>query len=206
MINFLFWLFCHLLTRVLFRIEIEDQRKVIPPKTIYIANHVTTLDWLIIKSALTEEVLFVSHKSFVDHPCLGKLLQLVNCIPIAGDLPSIRRAFRQINGTLKAGKSICIFPEGQLTTNGQIAEFRPGILKIHALNEKTAITPLTLSGFWDTFWSKKNGWFYNRLTSFRFHRPVVKLTIHEQIRTSVFAPYPHKLQYLRALVKMSHHP
>lgn len=206
MINFLFWLFCNVVARVLFNFEIDDQRTVIPPKTIYIANHVTTLDWLIIKAALPGKVMFISHKSFVNHPCLGKLLKLVSCIPIADDLPSIRQAFRQLGSNLNAGNSICIFPEGRLTQDGEVADFKPGILKIHALHSQIPITPLTLSGFWGTFWSKKDGWFYNRLSTFKLTRPTVKLTIHEQVPWSVFLPYPHKLQYLRALVKLGHTP
>ena len=55
--------------------------------------------------------------------------------------------------TLRDGQLVCIFPEGQLTTDGEIGEFRSGVSNIL---ERTAVpvVPMALSGLWESVFSR----------------------------------------------------
>ncbi len=52
------------------------------------------------------------------------------------------------------GSLVCIFPEGRLTPDGEVHEFRPGVLRI--LKETPVpVIPMALSGLWDSMFSRK---------------------------------------------------
>ena len=54
---------------------------------------------------------------------------------------------------MKAGEAVCIFPEGELTKNGELQRFRNGVSKIqHASN--VPVIPFYVDGAYD-IWSKK---------------------------------------------------
>jgi 1-acyl-sn-glycerol-3-phosphate acyltransferase len=51
---------------------------------------------------------------------------------------------------------VCIFPEGRLTSDGEIGEFRAGMMRI--LKETPVpVVPLALTGLWDSMFSRKYG-------------------------------------------------
>ena len=51
---------------------------------------------------------------------------------------------------------VCIFPEGRLTTDGDLGPFRPGIERILQRNPVPVI-PLALQGLWGSFFSRAGG-------------------------------------------------
>ena len=51
---------------------------------------------------------------------------------------------------------VCIFPEGKLTTTGEIDEFKNGVEKIIA-QDPVPVVPLALKGLWGSFFSHKDG-------------------------------------------------
>ena len=55
---------------------------------------------------------------------------------------------------LRDGNLVCIFPEGRLTSDGEIGDFRAGMMRI--LKETPVpVVPLALSGLWDSMFSRK---------------------------------------------------
>jgi 1-acyl-sn-glycerol-3-phosphate acyltransferase len=54
---------------------------------------------------------------------------------------------------LRDGQLVCIFPEGRLTTDGEIREFLAGMLRI--LKETPVpVVPMALRGLWGSFFSR----------------------------------------------------
>ena len=54
---------------------------------------------------------------------------------------------------LKDGELVCIFPEGKLTGDGEINEFKSGLTRI--LQETPVpVIPLALQGLWGSFFSR----------------------------------------------------
>jgi 1-acyl-sn-glycerol-3-phosphate acyltransferase len=61
---------------------------------------------------------------------------------------------------LAEGELVCIFPEGALTKDGQIAPFKSGVEKIlerAALRgQDVPVVPMALKNMWGSMWSKQD--------------------------------------------------
>jgi 1-acyl-sn-glycerol-3-phosphate acyltransferase len=60
-----------------------------------------------------------------------------------------------VQEALAAGELVCIFPEGALTRDGEIAPFRGGVERILAVNP-VPVVPMAITGLWDSMWSKRD--------------------------------------------------
>src|SRR5689334_24884313 len=80
----------------------------------------------------------------------------MKAIPVAPekqDREVYERAFEVVAKELRAGQLVCIFPEGHLTKDGEIATFRAGMLRI--LKETPVpIIPMALSNLWGSMFSR----------------------------------------------------
>ena len=68
----------------------------------------------------------------------------------------LERAFAAVGDALDAGDLVCIFPEGRITTTGDLNPFRPGIERILARNS-VPVVPMALRGLWGSFFSRHGG-------------------------------------------------
>jgi hypothetical protein len=57
---------------------------------------------------------------------------------------------------LADGEVVGIFPEGKLTANGEMNDFRKGVDKILE-RRSVPVVPLALRGLWGSFFSRKGG-------------------------------------------------
>lgn len=126
---------------------------------VVVCNHVSFVDAIIIAAAVPRPLRFVMDHQIFKIPLLSALFRTVKAIPIApskenGTLKA--QAFDAIADALKNGEAVCIFPEGKITFDGQINEFRPGIEEIIA-RTPVPVVPMALRGLWGSFFSRKNG-------------------------------------------------
>ena len=56
---------------------------------------------------------------------------------------------------LAAGELVAIFPEGKVTSDGELNAFRPGISRILQSNP-VPVVPLALSGLWGSLFSRRD--------------------------------------------------
>lgn len=148
------------LTRMMYRLRCHGLERI--PETgaaVLVCNHVSYVDALIIAGSCRRPVRFVMHADYYGWPGLRWLFRLAGVIPIASSRvnPSVlRQALERINQALGAGELVCLFPEGRLTRNGEIDDFRPGIEKIIRRNP-VPVVPLALRGLWGSMFSRKSG-------------------------------------------------
>ena len=57
---------------------------------------------------------------------------------------------------LADGDLLCIFPEGALTRDGELAEFKGGVMKLLETNP-VPVVPLALQNLWGSYFSRKDG-------------------------------------------------
>ena len=131
---------------------------------VLVCNHVSFVDWLIITCCCRRPIRFVMHVSFFKIPFLGFLFRSAKTIPIASakDNPELlKRAFDQIASELEAGELVCIFPEGKLTKDGEMNEFKQGIERII---ERTPVPvlPMGICGMWESFLTRRAGSWWDR--------------------------------------------
>ena len=90
-------------------------------------------------------------------PVLSTIFRGMKAIPVAPakeDPEVYERAFQIVASELRDGQLVCIFPEGRLTSDGEIGEFRAGMMRI--LKETPVpVVPMALTGLWDSMFSRK---------------------------------------------------
>ena len=125
---------------------------------VLVSNHVSYVDGLIIGGACRRPIRFVVFEPIYRIPLLNLIFRFGKAIPIAGQKQNsiaYRQAFETIKKALDEGELVCIFPEGQLTPDGEIHEFKRGIEKI-IKDSPVQVIPTALKGLWDSFFSRKD--------------------------------------------------
>jgi 1-acyl-sn-glycerol-3-phosphate acyltransferase len=94
-------------------------------------------------------------------PVLGWLFRLAKAIPVAPraeDASAYESAFDAAARVLQEGDLLCIFPEGGITKDGTLQEFKGGIMKIlertHAAGMNVPVVPMALTNLWGSFFSR----------------------------------------------------
>ncbi|WP_137971421.1 MFS transporter [Pseudomonas sp. F(2018)] len=151
--RFLIWMLSHSMYRVR-----HQNLEVIPEEgaAVLVCNHVSFVDALLIGGAVRRPVRFVMYYKIYNLPVLNFIFRTAGTVPIAGrneDPEVFERAFARIAQYLAEGEVVCIFPEGKLTTSGDIDEFKAGVERILAANPVPVI-PLALQGLWGSFFSR----------------------------------------------------
>jgi 1-acyl-sn-glycerol-3-phosphate acyltransferase len=96
-------------------------------------------------------------------PVMRWIFRTGKAIPIAGarEKPALmEQAFDAIDAALAEGEIVGIFPEGKLTTNGEIAAFKSGVERIlaraAAAGRPVPVVPMALRGMWASMWSHRD--------------------------------------------------
>lgn len=126
---------------------------------VVVANHVSFIDWMFILAASPRPIRFVIFAPIYYSPWLNWLFKMGRAIPIDGEKANPKayaKAFDKIAQTLEEGEIIGIFPEGKLTSDGEVDQFKKGIERIIA-RTPVPVVPMHLDGLWGSMFSRKNG-------------------------------------------------
>lgn len=155
LMRFITWV----LVNTLYRIRVDGLRNV--PEdgpALLVCNHVSFMDPLILMANLRRPARFVMYYKIFNIPLLNFIFRTAKAIPIAGqkeDPVILHQAFEAIDAALAEGELVCIFPEGGLTKDGDIAPFRPGVEKVLA-RRPVQVVPMALRGLWGSVWSRRD--------------------------------------------------
>jgi 1-acyl-sn-glycerol-3-phosphate acyltransferase len=148
------------LTRGIYRFRVVGAEH-IPTQgaAVLVCNHVSYVDAVVLMAASPRPIRFLmDHRIFV-MPVLGWLFRLGKAIPIAPrreDPAAYEAAFATAGRVLDDGDLLCIFPEGGITRDGQLGEFKGGIMKI-LQSHPVPVVPLALHNLWGSFFSRIEG-------------------------------------------------
>jgi hypothetical protein len=153
---FIAQLLCRVVVRILFRFRVIGRGKI--PKDgacVLVSNHISFVDWLLISSVSPRPIRFVLYVKYYMGP-FRWLFDLAQVVPICSKAESeeiYKRAFDKISKHLDNNRMVCIFPEGMLTTDGEMHVFKRGVEKIIRRN-RVPVIPSRLSyslwGHWST--------------------------------------------------------
>jgi 1-acyl-sn-glycerol-3-phosphate acyltransferase len=145
---------------ILYRLKVEGSEN-IPQEgpAVLVANHVSFVDWLIFASVSARPVRFVMTHEYTELPLVRFLFRGAKVIPIASGKvdPGLKQnAFDRIAEELGEGELVFVFPEGKITSDGEMAPFRLGVERIV---ERTPVpmVPMALVGMWGSFFSRRGG-------------------------------------------------
>jgi len=147
LMRFLAWLLIHTVHKV----KVIAQGR-IPEEgaAILVCNHVSYVDAIVIMAASPRPIRFVMDHRIFKTPLLGFIFRTAKAIPIASSKEDpwlLEKAYVDIAHALHDGELVCIFPEGRLTTTGEINEFKGGIAKI-VERSHVPVIPMALRGLW----------------------------------------------------------
>ena len=155
LMRFLAWLLIHTVHKVK---VIEKGRIPEECAAVLVCNHVSYVDAIVIGAASPRPIRFVMDHRIFKMPLLGWIFRTAKAIPIAPakeDPWLLEKAYVDIAQALHEGALVCIFPEGRLTTTGEMNEFKGGIMKI-VERSHVPVIPMALRGLWGHLLSRSS--------------------------------------------------
>jgi len=194
LMRFITWV----LVNTLYRVRVDGLEN-IPDEgpALLVCNHVSFMDPLVLMANLRRPARFVMYYKIFNIPVLKFVFRTAKAIPIAGqkeDPATLQRAYDEVDAALADGDLVCIFPEGGLTKDGDIAPFRPGVARI--LDRRPVpVVPLALRGLWGSVWSRRDSMLHRSRLPRRFRARV------ELVAGAPYEPADARLDVLEARVR-----
>jgi 1-acyl-sn-glycerol-3-phosphate acyltransferase len=183
LMRFLVWMLIHSIYRLrktgLERIPEEGA-------AVVVCNHVSYVDAMVISAACRRPIRWVMHHRIFKVPVLSFIFRTAKAIPIAPaheDATMLENAYDAVARELAAGQLVGIFPEGTLTPDGEMHEFRGGIGKIL---ERTPVPviPMALSGLWRSVFTRNRA----RMRHITRLFPRIRLAVGEPVAPAAATP------------------
>ena len=181
-----------LLINCMYRVRVEGLENV-PPQggVLVVANHVSWADGVLLGLACPRHPRMVAYAKYFESPWLSWFGRIGRIIPIGTTRKSMAESIRQAREALQDGEIVCIFPEGNISRDGRMQEFRPGFLAI-LKDTDVPVVPAYLGGLWGSifsyeggkcFWKWPKHWRYP--VSIRFGRPIQRAESVEEVQRAV---------------------
>ena len=146
-----------IVTRCIYRFRVRGDEN-IPTEgaAVLVANHVSFVDAIVLMAASPRPIRFIMDHRIFKVPVLGWLFKLAKAIPIAPqkeDPAAYAAAFEAADRVLSEGDLLCIFPEGGITRDGTLQEFKGGVMKILE-RRPVPVVPIALQNLWGSYFSR----------------------------------------------------
>ncbi len=183
LMRFMVWMLIH----TVYRLRKEGLDRI--PETgpaLLVCNHVSYVDALVISAACRRPIRWVMDHRIFRIPLLSFFFRTVRAIPIAPakeDPALLEKAYERIAAELAAGELVGLFPEGRLTADGEMGEFRGGVMRIL---ERTPVpvVPMALSGLWQSLFARNR----DKLRHLGRLFPRIRLCVGEPLERDAVSP------------------
>lgn len=165
--------------RIAFNVKTKDIEKISDllkgsDRNIFVCNHPSFLDGIILGLFLPCDPVFLVHSSIFKRPVFRFLLQFVDNLPVD---PANPMSIKTLTSAVNAGRPVVIFPEGRITTTGGLMKIYEGSAFV-AAKTGAQIIPLSLQGLLKSKTSRMG------LTYPKTYFPSVELQAHTPRRLS----------------------
>ena len=137
-----------------------------------LGNHISWVDWAIISMASPRRIRFVMDKTIYNKWYLTWFLKMFGVVPISAG--ASKGAITSIAHLLDEGEVVCLFPEGAISRNGQLGEFKGGYTRSakEVLCSDVKIVPFYLLGLWGSRMSRASDKLVENRKTFSLTRDV----------------------------------
>lgn len=143
--------FIYILFRIKYRFELKNKMPHTTNGIVLIGNHTSFIDWAFLQFGAQQKIHFFIEKEIYEKPFLKPFLSFFGALPI--DSKNVKDSFKKGLEILSNGGIVAIFPEGELTKNGEISEFKRGF-EFLAQKSGAAVIPFYLDGLFGSRFSK----------------------------------------------------
>jgi 1-acyl-sn-glycerol-3-phosphate acyltransferase len=158
--EYLIRFFAFVVARIVYRFKVRgDEHIPTEGAAILVCNHVSFIDPVLLMAASPRPISFIMDHEIFRIPLLGWFFRLAKAIPIAPqkvDPQTYEQAFARAKQVLDDGDLLCIFPEGAISRDGELAEFKGGVMRLLASNP-VPVVPIALQNVWGSFFSRAEG-------------------------------------------------
>jgi len=172
LIRFIVWILVH----SVYRLVKKDVERI--PDTgaaLIVCNHASFADVLVITAACRRPVRFVINQKYFSKAVLGAVLKAGRAIPLDMDGPAQgvpALVLEEIKAALAAGEAVALFPEGDISPDGELRAFKPWISRFFDSQSTVPVVPLALSGLWESAFSGSPLSLLQRLLKLRLFREI----------------------------------
>lgn len=147
-------IFVRFILRLFYSLEIDGLHYIEQQQgpVILAGNHTGWLDALVVCAASPRQVRFLVVDWVLNLPVLGAIIRAFGGISVRKHKGSY--AIEEAANCLAVGEDICIFPEGKLSLDGKITDFRSGVARLQKAS-KCPVVPFAIYGSYEA-------WPYNR--------------------------------------------
>ncbi len=188
-VRFVLWV----MANIMFRIEVEGAENI--PKSgaaLIVSNHISYADAVLAGYTTRRFIRFLMWKPIYEARIAKPFFDVLKAIPIdIGSPKATVRALKAAHEELQNGSLVGIFPEGQITRDGEVGPFERGYERVMRGIE-CPIVPMHIEGMWGHPLSRKGGeafqswevWFRPRV-KVRVGKPVSADKTPEELRQIV---------------------
>lgn len=159
---------------------INSDRIVRDRPTIFVANHQSILDIIVLGAVLGLQYRWLAKADLFRIPVLGWGMRRTGYIPVErGHGQRAKRSFYQAARRVRAGNSLVVFPEGTVTPDGNLLPFRRGGFII-ARQAQATVQCLSISNTFALLPDQEDRWIP------RFRSGEVRVFVHEPMEPGEF--------------------
>lgn len=116
------------------------------PVAIYMANHESAIDIMVLFLTIRKDVRFLAKRSLFFIPFLGWSMALAGFVPVDRQRKDkAKDVFGVLEKRLRQGRSVLVFPEGTRSRTGQLGAFKKSGFLL-AMKSGIPIVPIGISG------------------------------------------------------------
>ena len=180
-----FWTTLHLLLSLRFKFNYIGLDNVpLGGGVLLLGNHVSWIDWVILQIPIRRRINFMMDKDIYNYKYITSILKKGEVIPISPK--SIKDAFKDAYKRLADGNVLAIYPEGGISSNGELSKFQKGYELLDSSYEG-AIVPYFIDGMFGSVFSRykknqKKSFFSRREVIIKFYHPISKTTSANELQ------------------------
>ena len=118
-----------------------------------LGNHISYIDFALIQWGTPRTIRFVVHDDYYSKPIFNWILRAVGAVSIRPE--NSRNAMQSIVSLLNDDCVVGIFPEGHVSTTGELSDLKRGFEKILSESkDSVVVVPFAVNDMWGSFFSK----------------------------------------------------
>jgi acyl-[acyl-carrier-protein]-phospholipid O-acyltransferase/long-chain-fatty-acid--[acyl-carrier-protein] ligase len=118
-----------------------------------LGNHVSWIDWILVQVGIERRIRYLMERSIYEKPFIRPIMKLGEVIPISPK--GAKEAFKEARNRLQNGEIVGIFPEGAISSDGEVGELLHGYKKI-ASDSEGVIVPFYIDGIYGSLFSRSS--------------------------------------------------
>ena len=156
-----------------------------------LGNHISWIDFALIQWAIPRTIRFVVHDDYYRKPIFNWILRGVGAVSIRPE--NSRNAMQNIVSLLNDNCVVGIFPEGHISTTGELSDFKRGFEKILSeCKDNVVVVPFAINDMWGSFFSKapksikkKKKFNLRRSVNVNIGKPLTSETNRNAVKSSI---------------------